>query len=468
LTTFEPILLKKLMYNGEFFRKMIPVLESKYFIDSGNQKLFDLIKQYYVQYKNIPTITEIVTSVKNVPNEELRRLIIEKLQVISKTEEVQNTEFMLEESIKFVKNAIFTEALIMGSDAIQEKNEEKITKSKALMEEMSKISIDSDLGLDFDNIEEMIKYYQDKLVGILTSHPEFNKRLGTGFLPKTLSVIAAATGVGKSLLMTDLISGMLKDGKNILIVSMEMQDKEMMKRIHANTLNLKINELQNLSPDNIRIAFDNFKKNEIGKLMVKEYPTGSFSPLMLDGLIDAYKIEKNIEFDIVFLDYLGIMKSDLITPSAGLYSYLKSIVEETRSIAVQRNIPIVSASQLNRSGINNTEVGMDSISDSIGTVQTADFILFLLQTEQMKEEKVITCKCTKNRFTGRTDQWNMDVNYDFMRFTDCVVQGSGLTEKEADDMIAEQKAKDMGIIKEIDKSNSIQEDFDVMSELGLS
>ena len=155
-----------------------------------------------------------------------------------------------------------------------------------------------------------------------------------------------------TLLMTDIISGQIKTGKNILLVSMEMQDKEMMKRIHANALDLNISRLTGFekdngySPDEIRAAKEKVKTN--GKLYVKDYPTGGFSPLMLDALLDNYKIEKGIEFDIVYLDYLGIMKSDLLTPAAGLYSYIKSIVEETRSIASKRKIPIVSASQLNR------------------------------------------------------------------------------------------------------------------------
>jgi len=294
--------------------------------------------------------------VKNVPNVELRKEIALELRNINNTELVENTEFMINETIDFVKNAIFTTALIIGSDAISEKDENKILKSKELMEEMSKISIDSDLGLDFDNIEAMIEYYQNKLIGILTQHLELNKRLGTGFLPGTLSIIMAASGIGKSLLMTDLISGQIKEGKNVLLVSMEMEDKEIMKRVHANALNLPINKLSSISPDVIRIAHEKFsKENTLGKFFIKDYPNGTFSPMMLDALLDNYKTEMGIEFDIIYLDYLGIMKSDLITPNAGLYSYVKSIysyvksiVEETRSIAKKRRIPIVSASQLNR------------------------------------------------------------------------------------------------------------------------
>lgn len=480
---FEQILLKKLIYSGEFFSKVVPIIKPNHFTSQGCSKIYGLLHQYYYEYKQIPTITELVAQVKNVPNVELRKEIVTELQAVSATELVENTEFMIKETVDFVKNAIFTEALIIGSDAISEKDENKILKSKELMEEMSKISIDSDLGLDFDDIEAMIEYYQNKLVGVLTQHLELNKRLGTGFLPGTLSIIMAASGIGKSLLMTDLVSGNIKEGKNVLLVSMEMEDKEIMKRVHANALGLPINKLTSISPDAIRIAHEKFsKENTLGKFYIKDYPTGTFSPLMLDALLDNYKTEKGIEFDIIYLDYLGIMKSDLITANAGLYSYIKSIVEETRSIAKKRRIPIVSASQLNRSAtgasLDIKSVDNDSVSDSIGTVQTADFIMFLLQTPQMKEEGLMTCKVTKNRFTGRTDYWDMNINYDHMKFSDAIVDGGGMDAMEVKseiatimmEDIAKIKAKDNALTNDFDSpigETPINEEFDINQVLGL-
>ena len=463
---FEIILLKSLLFNSEFFGKVMPILQKKYFVDLGNQELFSILKNHYSSYKITPSLTEVIATIKNVPNEILRKSIITQIQKVSKVQESHNLDFMLDETVKFIKDAIFTEALILGSDALTEKNETKKIKSKALMEEMSKVSIDSDLGLDFDNIEEMIKYYQEKLIGIKTQHTELNKRLGTGFLPKTLSVICAASGVGKSLLMTDLISGHIKDNKNILLVSMEMSDKETMKRVHANVLDFPINDLKEVDPNSIRNKYNEVKSS--GKLFIKEYPNGTFSALMLEQLIESYKIEKGIEFDIVYLDYLGIMKSDLVTPSAGLYSYIKSIVEEVRAVSIKKEIPIVSASQLGRAAFGNTEAGNENISDSVGTVQTADFICFLLQTDSMKEDKKMTVKVTKNRFTGITDSWDMDINYSRMRFSDCLVQKSTIGEKECNDIIDNTMRNEIIAIK--NKQNSLTEDFsedEIMNFLDL-
>jgi replicative DNA helicase len=243
---------------------------------------------------------------------------------------------------------------------------------------------------------------------------------------------------------------MIKKNKNILLVSREMADKEIMKRVHANAMDLPINALLDLSKsagelqkiqngdgntpgrstitkEMVISAYNKMKtEGNVGKLFVKDYPSGSFSPLMLEQLVQSFKIERGITFDVIFVDYIGIMKSDLLSPSAGLYSYIKSIAEEVRATAKKLNLPIISASQLNRSATNNiSEADNSNVSDSMGTVMTADFMLFLLQNEEMKEKKEIVCKITKNRFAGRTDTWMMSIDYEHMRFNDMLVQNAG-------------------------------------------
>ena len=370
-TDFEYILLKKLSSSGEFFGKALPVIKKSYFSKIGTQELFGLFMEYYNKHRNVPTLTELVASVKGVSNAEIRSEIIDSLRKVDKTDIVENTEFMLEETLSWAKDALYLEALRIGSDGLMKRDDAMKLKAQELMNELSKLSIDSDLGLDFDDIDEMIKYYSERMVGIRTQHKMLNYRLGPGFLPGTLAVILAAQGVGKSLMMTDIISGLIKQGKNILLVSLEMADREIMKRVHANALDLPINSLIDLSKtegeleairrgdvgpgrdvlskDDIIAAYNRLKTSgNCGKFFVKDYPTGSFSPLMLEQLVQSFSVEKNIDIDIVFVDYLGIMKSDLLSPSVGLYTYIKSIGEETRAVAKKLNVPIVSASQLNR------------------------------------------------------------------------------------------------------------------------
>jgi len=364
MTEFEPILLKKLIYSGSFFRKVMPILKKKYFSHIGNQELFNLIGNYYKEYHDVPTLTELVASVKNVSNSNIRAEIIKSLQGINVTEEVQNIEFLCDETLIWVKDAMYLEALRLGSDGLMNKDDELKLKAQKVMDERAKVSIDRDLGLDLDDIDTMIDYYSERMLGIRSQHKELNKRIGAGFIPGTLSVILAASGIGKSLLMTDLISGMIKNNKNILLVSLEMADKEIMKRVHANAMDLPINSLLDLSKtqneldklnrpyiskEQILSAYKKLKMSgTCGKLFIKDYPPGSFSPIMLEQLVESYKIEHDIEFDIIFVDYIGIMKSDLIPPTAGLYSYVKSIAEEVRATAKKLNLAIISASQLNR------------------------------------------------------------------------------------------------------------------------
>ncbi len=465
---FEPILLKNLLKNSEFFSKSMGIIEHNYFKSIGNSEFFKLIKKHYSEYKTIPNNTEIIASVKNVQNSEIRNAIVESSKSMQPVEEITNTKFLLDETVKWVKDALYLEALQIGSDGLMKKDDAMKLKAQGILDKMAKISIDSDLGLDFDDIETMIKYYQERNVGIKSTHKELNKRLGSGFLPGTLNVILAAQGIGKSLLKVDLMSGMLKDNKNILFISLEMSDKEIMKRVHANALDLPINSLVDLAKtegelreindrilltkEDVVTAYNMAKTSgKCGKLYVKDYPAGSFSALQLEALVESYRIEKGIIFDIVFVDYLGIMKSDLVSPAAGLYSYIKSIGEEVRASAKKLYVPIVSSSQLNRGvhGKEASDVDNSSISDSMGTAMTADFMLFLLQNEEMKERKEFVLKCTKNRYTGRTDTWMMNIDYEHMRFNDMITENSLEHTKMLEDLANNNKpsdALDFGIV----------------------
>lgn len=485
---FEEILLKSLIYDGSFFNKVFNLLKTDYFKSIGNKEVFKLLKKYYTDYKERPSEVALVTMVKDVPNAELRKTIVESLKEVSKTELNSNTQFMCDETVKFVKDAIYYKGLELGADGLMNKDDSKMKKAQAMFEEMSKVQIDSNLGLDFDDIQTQLEYYSKREFGIKTQHKSINKRLGSGFLPGTLNVILAAQGVGKSLLMCDLISGMLQNSKNVLMVSLEMSENEMLKRIHANVFDIGVNTFRDLAKtegeikqldrpettkDMIMNAYQKFKMSgTCGKFFVKEYPAGSFSALMLADLVDKFRVEKDIKFDCIFIDYLGIMKSDLISANSGLYSYVKSIGEEVRAQAVKLGVPIISASQLNRSSVNKTEgVDNSAISDSLGTAMTADIMLFLLQNESMKEKSEVLVKFTKNRYTGMTDSFMLNVDYQKMRFSD-VIDGADFKtfdDKQNAEQFAKQEIRqvhkqDVQIMKESDKKMSAD---DILSMIGI-
>lgn len=362
---FESILLKSIIENSDYFSKCFHLLKEKYFTVAANKKIFEMISEYYSEYHAVPSLVDIITMTKDVANKDFRKEIAESLKKINESKVIDNPEFFNSEVVKFVKNSIFLEGTLLAAEGIQKKSDDLMSKAMSILDEREHVMIDESLGLDFDDVESMISYFSERNIGILTEHTEFNKRLGTGFLPGTLSVICAAQGVGKSLLMCDMISGFIKNGKNVLLVSLEMSEKEMMKRIYANVFDINVNhfsdlsktsgELENLSESSgpitknqILSKYDSFKVGDRGKLFIKEYPTGSCSASMLESLVKKYQQQKNVKFDVILVDYLGIAKSDRVSPSAGLYSYVKAIGEEFRAAALNLGVALISASQLNR------------------------------------------------------------------------------------------------------------------------
>lgn len=415
---FERTLLNSLVSNREFFSKAFNILKEDYFTDN-RKDIFKLIKSHYGEFKEPPNLPDIAIKIKNLQSQEFKKLVVDELKEVGQTQSPDNVEALCKETLAFVKDALYLQALEIGSEGLMLKSDELKLKAERILEERAKVNINSDLGIELLD-EEIIDYYALALNGLLTQHQSLNDRLGPGFLEGTLSLIAASSGVGKSLLMTDLITGFVKSGKNVLLVSLEMKAEEVMKRVHSNLLNIPIWELMpaEFNKDLFAFKLKEAKSKGYGTFYAKDFPSLSFSSLQLESLLEAYKNEKGLEFDVIFVDYLGIMKSDLLSPSVGLYSYVKSIAEELRAVAVRNEKVVISASQLQRQTTNNLEADNSNISDSFGTIMTADFLLFLLQTEEMKQKGDIVAKITKNRFSGKTETFPLKVDYNYMRFYD--------------------------------------------------
>lgn len=416
---FERILLKSLLTNKEIFSKTLGILKPKYFTQE-RRDVFNAIKEHYKQYSTIASTQDIELSIKNIQSQDRRTAIFNEIQQIENLDVASNVQKICDETLKFAKDALYLEALEVGSEGLLMKDDSLKLKAERILDERAKLNIDSDVGIEFSDATAVIDYYNQDTKGLLTQHYSINDRLGPGFLPGTLSLILAPSGVGKSLLMTDFISGFIKAGKNVLLVSLEMAQTEVMKRVHSNTLEMPIADFvpKHFNRELFVRKLNEAKSKGCGTFWAKDYPAGSFSSLMLESLVETFKNEKGLTFDLIFVDYLGIMKSDLVTPNVGLYSYVKSIAEELRATAKKLKLPIISASQLNRGATNNTQADNSAVSDSYGSVMTADFLMFLLQTEEMKANGDIICKITKNRFSGKTETFPMRIDYSIMRFED--------------------------------------------------
>lgn len=419
---FERLLLASLMSNKEIFSKVLGILKPKYF-KNERKEIFNLIKSHYQKFSIPGTFAEIEMGLRNLQGSEHRDKIQAEMESIKNSAIPESDSFvpkMCDETLKFVKDALYLEALEVGSEGLMLKDDSLKQKAEQILDERAKVNIDSDLGIEFSDATAVIDYYGAATNGIFTQHKSINDRLGPGILPGTLSLILAPSGVGKSLLMTDFISGWTKAGKNTLLVSLEMSAEEVMKRVHSNVLGIPMVDFEPAFFDRERFIrkLNEAKTKGCGTFYAKDYPAQSFSALQLESLVESFKNEKGLEFDVILVDYLGIMKSDLISPSAGLYSYIKSIAEELRASAKKLQVPVISASQLNRGAIGQTNADNAAVSDSLGSVMTADFLMFLLQTDEMKQNGDMIAKITKNRFSGRTETFPMKVDYTVMRFED--------------------------------------------------
>jgi len=257
-------------------------------------------------------------------------------------------------------------------------------------------------------------------------------------MKKTLNLISAPSHGGKSALLASISSNMVLAGKNILYITLEMSEEETAKRIDANILDIDINEMVNTPIDIITGKFNKIK-DQLGELIIKEYPAGSFNTLHLEGLMSELAA-KNFFPDAVMIDYLGLMASSRTTlaTSGGTYMYVKQIAEECHGFSKKYDLPVVSAAQLNRSAFGNTDVGMENISESIGLAATADTMIAMIATEQMREQNQVMIKFLKNRNTGMLDSIMLESNYPKMRYTDFEDEnGSSYSPQELNTMEAE-------------------------------
>ena len=252
---FELIILKNILNDKSYFNKVKTILKPNIFSEYSNSKIYGLIYDFYERYKNVPTIQELAIQVKDIPNKETRTQIAQNLKKISDAQNIQK-EFLDDYTVKFVKDQMFTQALMLGSEFIDKKDESAKLKAKELIDKAQLININADLGSQYSNIDERIDYYQNPKKGLkFLRFNTLNQYIGEGFLKGTLNLFMAPAGVGKSLLMSTSIGDFLKQGLNVLLVSMEMSDFEFMKRIDADLLDIQINSLKEVDPELIRKKF---------------------------------------------------------------------------------------------------------------------------------------------------------------------------------------------------------------------
>ena len=405
MTRLEQTILKNLVYNEEFTRKVLPFIQIEYFSDSIERKVFAEIKEFVNRYEQVPTHEALVinfTEKKELTEDEVSKSIELLNEIKTTSDEKVDQSWLTEQTEKFCQDKAIYNA-IMDSVAILDDKSTQSSKGEIpkLLSDALGVSFDTHIGHDFmDDYKERYDFYHKVEKRTKFDLDLMNKITKGGLPDKTLNVLMAGTGVGKSLFMCHMASACLSQGDNVLYITLEMAEEKIAERIDANLLNISLNELRSVSKDDYENKFQVLRAKTQGKLIIKEYPTASASTLHFRALLSELAMKKQFRPNIIFVDYINICASSRIRPGGNVnsYTYIKSIAEELRGLAVEFELPIVSATQTTRSGFTNSDPGLEDVSESFGLPATADFMFAIISNEQLEELNQIMVKQQKNRY----------------------------------------------------------------------
>ena len=415
----EQTILKNLIYNEDFTRKVLPFMRADYFGDNTEKVVFKEIFEFVNKYKNLPTHESLVinfTESKSLTEVEVRDSIELLNEMHMSREEKVESKWLVEQTEKFCQDKAIYNAIMESVSILDDKNGIKPKgEIPKLLSDALGVSFDQHIGHDYmSDYESRFDFYHKVESRVKFDLDIFNKITKGGLPTKTLNIALAGTGVGKSLFMCHVAGACLSQGQNVLYITLEMAEERIAERIDANLLNIDLNELQTMTKVDYERKFKVLQNKAHGKLIIKEYPTASASSLHFRALLSELHLKKNFVPDIIFIDYLNICASARIKAggSVNSYTYIKSIAEELRGLAVEHNVPIVSATQTTRSGFSNSDVGLEDTSESFGLPATADFMFALITTEELQQLNQIMVKQLKNRYSDPNDNKRFVVGVD--------------------------------------------------------
>jgi len=399
----ENTIFSNLLFNEDYARKTIPFLKEEYFSNQADKVLFSLISEYVHKYNAFPSKEALAIDLSNkVGVSELT--FKEVAENISKLDIDKDTklDWLIDQTEKFCQEKAVYNAIMQSIQILDDK---KTTEGKGsipkILSDALGVSFDPHIGHDFiDDAESRFEFYHKKEVRLPFDLEYFNKITGGGLPKKTLNICLAGTGVGKSLFMCHLAASHLLQGYNALYITLEMAEERIAERIDANLLDVTLDDLKVIPKDIYDKKIDRVKTKTTGKLIIKEYPTASAGSANFRHLINELKIKRNFIPDVIFIDYLNICASSRIRHGANVNSYtlIKAIAEELRGLAVEFNVPIISATQTTRSGYSNSDLGLEDTSESFGLPATADFMFGLSTSEELEALGQIMVKQLKNRY----------------------------------------------------------------------
>ena len=415
-SNIEQTILRNLLNDEKYMRKVLPFIKPDYF-QGVYRTLFKEAGKYVAKYNKLPTAETLIIELQetNMSDEQFQMAMDIVPQLYSGESIDEN--WLLNATEKWCQDRAIYNA-VMESISIIDGKHDTLTKG-ALPDLLSKalgVGFDTAIGHDYiENVEERYEFYHTEEDRIPFDLEYFNKITKGGVPNKTLNIALAGTGVGKSLFMCHVAAAALVEGKNVLYITMEMAEERIAERIDANLLNVPIDQLDKLSKDMFTSKVADLARKTTGKLIVKEYPTGSAHTGHFRGLLNELKLKKQFEPDIIFIDYLNICASSRMKGMGGAinsYTYIKAIAEELRGLAVEFEVPIVSATQTTRSGYSNSDVGLEDTSESFGLPATADLMFAIISTEELERDGQFMVKQLKNRYNDPTHHKRFVVGVD--------------------------------------------------------
>ena len=401
--SIERTILSNLLHNEEYARKVIPFIKSEYFIDKSQGVVAETIVNFFNQYNHIPSLDILGIELSKRPELKNGSIFSAVESFVNELDFTSNdTEWLFKETETFCKKRAVTLA-ILDSYEIVEGNDKNRTEDAipSILADALAICFDTSIGHDYlEDFDSRYDFYHRKEEKLPFDLELLNKITKGGLSKKTLNVVMAGTGVGKSMFMCHVAASTLMQSKNVLYLTMEMAEQRIAERIDANLLNMTMSELSTVDRESYHNRIGKLIKKSSGKLIIKEYPQGSAHAGHFKLLLDELKTKRNFTPDLIVIDYLNICASSRIKNGSGANSYtiVKSIAEEIRGLAQECNAPILTATQTTRSGFNSTDVELTDTSESFGTPATADLFLALISSEELENLNQLMIKQLKNRY----------------------------------------------------------------------
>ena len=416
-TNLEQTILRNLLTDEEYMRKVLPFIKPDYF-EGIYRILFREAGKFVAKYNKLPNAEAFKIELDNADklNDEQYNLAMDIVPQLFTGEKVDD-KWLIDTTEKWCQDRAIYLA-IMESISIIDGKHEQLTKG-ALPDLLTKalgVGFDLKVGHDYvENAEDRYEFYHTEEDRLPFDLEYFNTITKGGVPRKTLNIALAGTGVGKSLFMCHVASSALVQGFNVLYITMEMAEERIAERIDANLLNVPIDQLDKMSKDMFTTKVKDISRKTTGKLIIKEYPTGSAHSGHFRALLNELKLKRQFEPDLIFIDYLNICASSRMKGMGGAinsYSYIKAIAEELRGLAVEFDLPIFSATQTTRSGYSNSDVGLEDTSESFGLPATADLMFALISTEELEKQGQFMVKQLKNRYNDPTQHKRFVVGVD--------------------------------------------------------